>query len=280
MKNNKEVINLYIEDRQDTIEWIQDEVEIETLDEVVTYILNDIKQKYQTDLLTLRDQENQYYEIEQIVEFKRPHTYITIPQRHNVKTLAKNEVRQNRNIYTIKNDSILLEKYKDTCKVETVDYKLIDIKKANQKYVDTLIGIFDDLVIQPKKRNSLKNEVPQPIQFQNEIESPKFGQSSKESVSPSWIQRKSLSDSNKKNDLKQCTIDEVAKHNTINSAWIVINSKVYDVTKYLNKHPGGQEEIMKGVGSDGTALFMQNHPWVNAHYLLEQFQVGFLIEHK
>ncbi|CAD8152664.1 unnamed protein product [Paramecium octaurelia] len=278
--NNKEVINLYIEDRQDTLEWMGDEVEIETLDEVVTFILNDIKQKYQTDLLTLRDHENQYYEIDQIVEFKRPHTYITIPQRQDVKTLAKNEVRLNRNIYTIKNGSILLEKYKGARKVECVDYQLSAIKKANQKYVDTLIGIFDDLVIQPKKRNSIKNEAVKPIQFQKEPESPKFGQSPKESLSPSWIQRKQLSDSSKKNDLKQLTIDEVAKHNTINSAWIVINSKVYDVTKYLNKHPGGQEELMKGVGTDGTALFMQNHPWVNAHYLLEQFQVGFLINHK
>ncbi|CAD8106845.1 unnamed protein product [Paramecium primaurelia] len=278
--NNKEVINLYIEDRQDTLEWMEGEVDIETLDEVVTFIINDIKQKFQTDLLSLRDQENQYYEIEQIVEFRRPHTYITIPQRQDVKTLAKNEVRLNRNIYKIKNDSILLEKYKGARKVESVDYQLTAIKKANQKYVDTLIGIFDDLVIQPKKRNSLKIEEVKPIQFKNEPESPKFGQSPKESVSPSWIQRKSLSDSNKKNDLKQFTIDEVAKHNTIYSAWIVINSKVYDVTKYLNKHPGGQEELMKGVGTDGTALFMQNHPWVNAHYLLEQFQVGFLINHK
>ncbi|CAD8203759.1 unnamed protein product [Paramecium pentaurelia] len=272
--NNKEVINLYIEDRQDTLEWMEGEVDIETLDEVVTFIINDIKQKFQTDLLSLRDQENQYYEIEQIVEFRRPHTYITIPQRQD------NEVRLNRNIYKIKNDSILLEKYKGARKVESVDYQLTAIKKANQKYVDTLIGIFDDLVIQPKKRNSLKIEEVKPIQFKNEPESPKFGQSPKESVSPSWIQRKSLSDSNKKNDLKQFTIDEVAKHNTIYSAWIVINSKVYDVTKYLNKHPGGQEELMKGVGTDGTALFMQNHPWVNAHYLLEQFQVGFLINHK
>ncbi|CAD8126000.1 unnamed protein product [Paramecium sonneborni] len=278
--NNKEVINLYIEDRQDILEWIGDEVEIDVLDEVVTFIINDIKQKYQTDLLTLRDQENQYYDIDQIIEFKRPHTYITIPQRYDVKTLAKNEIRLNRNIYIIKNESVLLEKYKGARKVESVEYQLIAIKKANQKYVDTLKGIFDDLVIQPKKRNSIKNDIQNPVQFQNEPESPKFGQSPKECVSPGWIQRKSLNDSNKKNDLKQFTIDEVAKHNSINSAWIVINSKVYDVTKYLNKHPGGQDEIIKGIGTDATALFMQNHPWVNAHYLLEHFQVGFLINHK
>lgn len=62
--NNKEEINLYIEERQDTLIWMQDEVELEILEEVVTFILNDIKQKFQTDILTLRDEENQYYEID------------------------------------------------------------------------------------------------------------------------------------------------------------------------------------------------------------------------
>ncbi len=38
-------------------------------------------------------------------------------------------------------------------------------------------------------------------------------------------------------------------------AWIVINGKIYDVTYYIDIHPGGKAEIMKGVGRDGTALF-------------------------
>lgn len=38
-------------------------------------------------------------------------------------------------------------------------------------------------------------------------------------------------------------------------AWIVINGKIYDVTYYIDIHPGGKAEIMQGVGRDGTALF-------------------------
>ncbi|CAD8097786.1 unnamed protein product [Paramecium primaurelia] len=279
--NNKEEINLYIEERQDTLIWMQDEVELEILEEVVTFILNDIKQKFQTDILTLRDEENQYYEIDQIIEFKRPHTYITIPQRHDVKTLAMNQLRQNRSIYNISNEKVLVEKYKGTRKVESVDYSIAVIKKTNQKYLDTLKGIFDDLLIQPKKRNSVTQETQQPIQLQqNQPESPKFGQQPKENTSPSWISKRALNESIKKCELKQLTLEDVSKHNTSDSAWIVINSKVYDVTHYLNKHPGGKEQLMRGVGTDGTPLFMQHHPWVNAHYLLEHSQVGFLINHK
>jgi len=50
----------------------------------------------------------------------------------------------------------------------------------------------------------------------------------------------------------------------------VINGKVYDVTYYLDKHPGGKAKLMLGVGHDGTQLFNQYHPWVNCHYLLEK----------
>ncbi|CAD8127646.1 unnamed protein product [Paramecium sonneborni] len=279
--NNKEQINLYIEERQDTLIWTQEEVQLEILDEVVTFILNDIKHKYQTDVLTLRDEENQYYEFDQIIQFKRPHTYITIPQRHDVKTLALNQLRPNRSVYHISNEKVIVEKYKGTRRVESVDYSLEVIKKMNQKYLDTLKAIFDDLVIQPKKRNSLTHETQQLFEQQkNEPESPKFGQSAKDNTSSTQIQKRTLNESVKKCELKQLTIEDVSKHNTSDSAWIVINSKVYDVTHYLNKHPGGREQLMKGVGTDGTPLFMSHHPWVNAHYLLEHSQVGFLINHK
>jgi cytochrome-b5 reductase len=43
---------------------------------------------------------------------------------------------------------------------------------------------------------------------------------------------------------------------------------VYNITQYLDYHPGGVDEIMKGAGIDATALFQEIHSWVNKNNLL------------
>jgi cytochrome b involved in lipid metabolism len=48
---------------------------------------------------------------------------------------------------------------------------------------------------------------------------------------------------------------ELKKHRRRNDAWMAINGKVYNVTAYLPFHPGGEKEMMRGVGRDGTKLF-------------------------
>ena len=50
------------------------------------------------------------------------------------------------------------------------------------------------------------------------------------------------------------TLTDVALHNSAASCWMVIRGKVYDVTKYISKHPGGNN-ILKGCGKDATSLF-------------------------
>ncbi|CAG8810874.1 28027_t:CDS:1, partial [Racocetra persica] len=37
------------------------------------------------------------------------------------------------------------------------------------------------------------------------------------------------------------TVDDVAQHNTQDSIWIIVHDKVYDVTNFLNEHPGGKK---------------------------------------
>ncbi|CAE6512738.1 unnamed protein product [Rhizoctonia solani] len=54
--------------------------------------------------------------------------------------------------------------------------------------------------------------------------------------------------------------DEVQKHNTRNSCWVVINGEIYDVTGFLNDHPGGIGPILKAAGSDATRVFVPIHP--------------------
>lgn len=47
------------------------------------------------------------------------------------------------------------------------------------------------------------------------------------------------------------TIEEISKHNKEDDAWIIIDNKVYNVTDYLDEHPGG-DSILKNVGGDAS----------------------------
>lgn len=49
---------------------------------------------------------------------------------------------------------------------------------------------------------------------------------------------------------------------------------VYNVTAYFEFHPGGEEELMRGVGIDATDLFDQVHKWVNYESMLKKCLVG------
>uniref|UniRef100_A0A3Q2QXF5 Cytochrome b5 reductase 4 n=1 Tax=Fundulus heteroclitus TaxID=8078 RepID=A0A3Q2QXF5_FUNHE len=49
---------------------------------------------------------------------------------------------------------------------------------------------------------------------------------------------------------------------------------VYNVTPYMDYHPGGEEELMKAAGIDGTDLFDQVHRWVNYESMLKECLVG------
>ncbi|CAD5123541.1 DgyrCDS11881 [Dimorphilus gyrociliatus] len=70
------------------------------------------------------------------------------------------------------------------------------------------------------------------------------------------------------------TAEELAKHNKPNDAWMAIRGRVYNVTPYMDFHPGGIMELMRGVGMDATELFMEVHKWVNAESMLEKCYVG------
>ncbi|KAJ3052529.1 Cytochrome b5 type B (outer mitochondrial membrane) [Rhizophlyctis rosea] len=48
---------------------------------------------------------------------------------------------------------------------------------------------------------------------------------------------------------------EVAEHNTRDDLWMVIEGKVYDVTKFLDEHPGGEEVLLEQGGMDATEAF-------------------------
>ncbi|CAF3334669.1 unnamed protein product [Rotaria sp. Silwood1] len=94
-----------------------------------------------------------------------------------------------------------------------------------------------------------------------------------------WIRKMSntpnLSGTNGK--LLNVTEEELAKHNKKTDCWTAISGHVYNITPYLDYHPGGADEIMKGAGIDSTALFQDIHSWVNFASMLEKCLVGRLI---
>uniref|UniRef100_A0A8D2LZP5 Cytochrome b5 reductase 4 n=1 Tax=Varanus komodoensis TaxID=61221 RepID=A0A8D2LZP5_VARKO len=77
-----------------------------------------------------------------------------------------------------------------------------------------------------------------------------------------------------KGRLVEVTEEELAKHNTKDDCWICIRGLVYNVTPYMEYHPGGEDELMKAAGADGTDLFDQVHRWVNYESMLKECMVG------
>ncbi|XP_062297316.1 cytochrome b5 [Scomber scombrus] len=55
--------------------------------------------------------------------------------------------------------------------------------------------------------------------------------------------------------LKYYRLSEVEEQNTFKSTWIIIHNKVYDVTKFLEEHPGGEEVLREQAGGNATESF-------------------------
>lgn len=60
---------------------------------------------------------------------------------------------------------------------------------------------------------------------------------------------------------KEFTLEEVQQHTSTSSCWLIIGNssnggpKVYDVTEYLDNHPGGAEVMLDVAGQDADEFF-------------------------
>jgi len=67
---------------------------------------------------------------------------------------------------------------------------------------------------------------------------------------------------------------DIALHCKEWDCWIVLNRVVYDVTIYLEYHPGGKDDILKYAGKDATVAFNSVHPWINIQAILGKLAIG------
>ncbi|KAI0537499.1 FMN-dependent dehydrogenase-domain-containing protein [Xylaria digitata] len=73
---------------------------------------------------------------------------------------------------------------------------------------------------------------------------------------------------------KELSAQEIASHRSTSSCWIVVDGKVYNVTSYLNEHPGGAAVLLKVAGTDATAEFRKTHSPDFLSYLPKEACLG------
>ncbi|KAL0003650.1 hypothetical protein SO802_011211 [Lithocarpus litseifolius] len=73
---------------------------------------------------------------------------------------------------------------------------------------------------------------------------------------------------------KLYSMQEASEHNTKDDCWVVIDGKVYDVTTYLDEHPGGDDVVLAATGKDATEEFEDAGHSESAKELMETFCIG------
>lgn len=74
--------------------------------------------------------------------------------------------------------------------------------------------------------------------------------------------------------------EQVAAHNTASDCWIIVNTRVYNVTNFIAIHPGGADRILNQCGSDATKSFTtqggEGQHSASAQAQLKSMQIGFI----
>jgi cytochrome b involved in lipid metabolism len=71
---------------------------------------------------------------------------------------------------------------------------------------------------------------------------------------------------------------DVAAHGSVSSCYVIVGGKVYDLTAWIDQHPGGAQAIMNLCGKDGTTQFSNQHGSnAQAQAALASYLIGDLI---
>ncbi|XP_058104908.1 cytochrome b5-like [Magnolia sinica] len=73
---------------------------------------------------------------------------------------------------------------------------------------------------------------------------------------------------------KTYVFEEVNKHAVTNDCWLIIHGKVYDVTPFMEDHPGGSEVLLAATGKDATTDYDDIGHSKEAQEMLDQYYIG------
>ena len=74
---------------------------------------------------------------------------------------------------------------------------------------------------------------------------------------------------------KKYTPSQVAKHKTATDCWSIVGKGVYNLTSYVNKHPGGASKITAICGKNGTSAFNGQHSGASKPAsVLKSYKIG------
>ncbi len=74
------------------------------------------------------------------------------------------------------------------------------------------------------------------------------------------------------------TMSDVATRKDATSCYTIINNYVYDLTMWVNMHPGGKGAILSICGVDGTEKFMNKHKGGEKFMtILTRYKIGSLV---
>lgn len=81
--------------------------------------------------------------------------------------------------------------------------------------------------------------------------------------------------------LKLYDIEAINQHNVweddAKDIWVVYENFVYDVTKFVEEHPGGEDLILDFAGTDMTVEFDKNGHSEGARNILNEYKIGQLV---
>ncbi|CAH1446625.1 unnamed protein product [Lactuca virosa] len=75
-------------------------------------------------------------------------------------------------------------------------------------------------------------------------------------------------------DQKTFVFSEVSKHNKTLDCWVIISGKVFDVTSFMEDHPGGSEVLLAATGKDATNDFEDVGHSEEARDLMDKYYIA------